>query len=263
MKKMKLELERRPKRVQRETAAKPQQQYAAPGKQYFIEEKRGQRCNKVADEIVRRGYLVKGVYLSETCHSEAALFTGSVYKIHETSLWVESEWSVSSTVIGSSVTSLYPGMDMDTTVSAAGIVIMRSDGDPEWRDEPKELLSSPNPLGQAAIEGIATGVAGLLLLGSITAAIIVGKNRRKQAAAADRRPRYSYNSTHGKIIYPQAAELADGQPVGAEMGIEGARVSPGTLMELDAIRPPGELQTVERPVEMLGTSAGRALELPA
>lgn len=221
-------------------------------------------CTEDADEIIHSGYFVKGVYLSETCHSEAALFTGSVYNIHETSRWVESGWSVSSTVVGSTVTSLYPGMDMDTTVSAAGIVIMRSNGDPEWRDEPRELSSSPNTLGQAAVAGIATGVAGLLLLGScITAAIIVGKKRRKQGAAGDQMPRYRYNSTHGKAICPQAAELADGQPVGSKMGIEGARVSPRTLMELDAVRPPGELQTIERPVEMPGTGAGRALELPA
>lgn len=215
-------------------------------------------CTEVADEIIPSGYFAKGIYLSETCHSEAALFTGSVYSILETSQWVpaESGWSVSSTIAGSTATSLYPGMDMDTTVSAAGIVVMRSDGDPEWRDEPEEPSSSPSTLGQGAVAGIATGVAlgGLLFLGGIVAAIIIGKKRRKQD---------SYNSTHRKAIYPQAAELADGQPVGFEMGIEGARVSPGTLGELDAIRPPGELQTVERPVEMMGTDAERALELPA
>lgn len=233
-------------------------------------------CNEVADETIRSGYLVKGAFLSETCHSEAALFTGSVYTILRTSLSVESGWSVSTSVIGSTVTSLYQGdANMDTTIAAAGIVIMKSDGDPEWQwqDEPQESpLSSPNTtsMGQGAVAGIATGAAlgGLLLIGSITAAIIIGRKRRKQAAAADQRPRhknsrYSYDSTHGKAICPQAAELAEGQPVGAEMGIEGARVSPGTLGELDAIRPPGELQTVERPVEMLGPSAGRALELPA
>lgn len=214
--------------------------------------------NEVADDVGRSGYFVKGVYLSETCHSEAGLFTGSVYSILQTSQWVpaESGWSVSSTIAGSTVTSLYPGMDMDTTVSAAGIVVMRSDGDPEWRDEPKELSSSPNTLGQGAVAGIATAVVlgGLLLLGGIAAAIIIGKQRRKQ---------YSYDSIHRKAIYPQAAELADAQPVGFEMGIEGARVSPRTLGELDTIRPPGELQTVERPVEMLGTGAERAQELPA
>lgn len=233
-------------------------------------------CNEVADEIVRSGYFVKGLELSETCHSEALLFTGSVYNILRTSRWVESGWSVSTTVLGSTVTSLDPGdavTSMDTTVSAAGIVIMRSDGDPEWRYETQESpspLSSENTLGQGAVAGIATGASlgGLLLLGSITAAIIIGKKRRKQAAAADQRPRHktsghSYNSTHGNVIYPQAAELTDGQPVGVEMGIEGARVSPGTIGELDAIRPPGELQTVERPAEMLGPSAGRAIELPA
>lgn len=101
-------------------------------------------CDEDADEIVRSGYFVKGIYLSETCHSEAALFTGSVYNVLETSQWVpeESGWSVSSTIAGSTVTSLYPGMDMDTTVSAAGIVVMRSEGDPEWRDEPRELSLS-------------------------------------------------------------------------------------------------------------------------
>lgn len=215
-------------------------------------------CDEVADETVRSGYFVKGIYLSETCHSEAALFTGSVYNVLETSQWVpeESGWSVSSTIAGSTVTSLYPGMDMDTTVSAAGIVVMRSEGDPEWRDEPRELSLSPKTLGQGAVAGIATGVAigGLLFLGGVAAAIIVGRKRRKQ---------HSCNSTHGKTIHPQVAELADGQPVGVELGIEGARVSPATLGELDATRPPGELQTVEIPVELLGTEAQRALELPA
>ncbi|KAH8770843.1 hypothetical protein F5883DRAFT_713426 [Diaporthe sp. PMI_573] len=139
---------------------------------------------------------------------------------------------------------------------------MRSDGDPEWRDEPRELSSSPNTLGQGAVAGIATGVAlgGLLLLGSITAAIIIGRKRREQAAAADRRTRY--DPTRRKAIYLQAEELTDGQPVGLEMGIEGARVPPEALGELDTIRPPGELQAVERPVEMLGVGAGRISELP-
>lgn len=240
----------------------------SPVRQYFLDHKRAKGplvietmlniCTEVADEMLRSGYFVKGIYLSETCHSEAALFTGSVYSILETSQWVpaESGWSVSSTIAGSTVTSLYPGMDMDTTVSAAGIVVMRSDGDLEWWNEPEEPSSSPNSLGQGAVAGIATGVAlgGLLFLGSIVAAIVIGKKRRK---------RDSYSSTHGNAIYPQAAELADGQTVGFEMGIEGARVSPGTVGELDAIRPPGELQTVERPVEMMSTVAERALELPA
>ena len=220
-------------------------------------------CNEVADEIVRSGYSVAGIYQSETCHTEATLpgFTGRVYSILATYQWVESGSSVSSTIAGSTVTSLYPAWQMDATISAAGIVVMRSDGDPEWRDEPRESSSSPNTLGQGAVAGIATGVAfGGLLLGSITAAIIIGRKRREQAAAADRRT--SHDPTRRKAMYLQAEELTDGQPVGLEMGIEGARVAPEALGELDAIRPPGELQAVERPVEMLGIGAGRISELP-
>lgn len=175
-----------------------------------------------------------------------------------------------------------------TEIIATYVIIQRSDGDPQWDGELEassslspttiSLLSTTASIGQPtttatpAVHGSASTnmiveicigaiLGGLLIIAIILAACIIRRRRRKEATESHK---IEKTTAHAIAISAQAEELAAGNncPVGAELSNEGEVHMPRNPVEVDAMTPPMELQTVEQALEV-GSAATSSMTVDA